>query len=102
MKAWIEVIAKTGTDCDWTRSVPTPLLRNGYRHVGAQALTPMLQGGTAIARFWSLTLETLRGRIVDAGLLTSQALDDARDLLADPGFWDLAPGLVAAWGRRYA
>jgi hypothetical protein len=53
-----------------------------------------------MAKFWSMTLETLRARIVDAGLLASEAIDEAQDLLADPTFWDLGPGFQAMWGRR--
>lgn len=60
---------------------------------------PVLRGGDPTARFWSLTLETLRARIVDAGVSTSTALDEAQLLLDDPDFWDLAPAFVAAWGR---
>jgi hypothetical protein len=61
---------------------------------------PVLRGGSPTARFWSLTLETLRERIVGGRLLSNRALDDAQQLLDDPEFWDLAPAFVAAWGRR--
>jgi len=100
MQAWVDVIGRTGTDYEWTRTFPDPLHRHGYRDVGAAAIAPVLQGGTPIARFWSLTLETLRTRIVDAGLLSDAALDEARRLLADPEFWDLGAGWIAAWGKR--
>jgi ubiquinone/menaquinone biosynthesis C-methylase UbiE len=102
MEAWVEVLAFTGTDYEWAHTFPKPLQRHGYREIGATTLVPMLQGGFPMARFWSLTLETIRGRIVDAGLLSSTAVDDAQALLADPDFWDLGPGFVAAWGRRPA
>ncbi len=102
MKAWVEVIGRTGTNYDWTRTFPEPLQRHGYRDVAAAAIAPVLQGGTAIARFWSLTLETLRTRIVEAGLMTDAGLSEARRLLADPEFWDFGAGWVAAWGRRPA
>ena len=100
MSAWVEVIGRTGTDYDWTRTFPEPLQRHGYRDLGAAAIAPVLQGGTSIAGFWSLTLETLRPRIVEAGLLTNAAIDEARRLLADPEFWDLGAGWIAAWGKR--
>jgi hypothetical protein len=29
-------------------------------------------------------------------------LDEARRLLADPDFWDLGAGWIAAWGKRPA
>jgi len=100
MNAWVDVLALTDTDYDWPRTFPEPLQRHGYRNVGAAAMVPVLQGGSPMARFWSLTLETLRARILEAGLLTNDAVDKARQLLADPQFWDLGPGFVAAWGRR--
>jgi SAM-dependent methyltransferase len=102
MKAWVDVIGRTGTDYEWTRTFPEPLQRHGYRDVGAAAIAPVLQGGTPIASFWSLTLETLRPRIVEAGLVSEAGLDDARRLLADPQVWDFGAGWVAAWGKRPA
>src|SRR5215470_10862662 len=86
MRAWVEAIGKTGTDYAWTRTLPTLLQRHGYRDVGASVMCPILRGGTPTSRFWSLTLETLRDRIIEFGLLTSEAFDDAQRLLADPDF----------------
>jgi SAM-dependent methyltransferase len=100
MRAWVEVLALTGTDYDWSRTFPTPLRRHGYRDVGSLVTTPVLRGGAPTARFWKLTLETLRERIVTAELSSDAALDAAQRLLDDPEFWDLAPAFVAAWGRR--
>ena len=102
MRAWVEVLAITGTDYDWGRTFPEPLRRRGYRDVGAAATAHVLRGGSPVARFWSLTLESLRHRIVEAGVLSEVALDEAQRLLADPEFWDFAPAFVAAWGRRPA
>jgi hypothetical protein len=50
----------------------------------------------------SLTLESLRQRIIDAELLSGDELDEAHKVLADPEFWDLGPCWIAAWGRRPA
>jgi SAM-dependent methyltransferase len=100
LEAWVNVIAMTGTDYEWTRTFPEPLQRHGYRKIGASALVPALQGGTPTSMFWSLTLETLRTRIVDARLIDDDEINEAQKLLADPEFWDLAPGLMAAWGLR--
>jgi SAM-dependent methyltransferase len=100
MQAWIDVLALTGTDYEWSRTFPTPLQRYGYRDVGALVTAPVLRGGSPTAQFWKLTLETLRERIVAADLLTDAAIGDAQRLLGDPDFWDLAPAFVATWGRR--
>ena len=100
MQAWMDVLALTGTDYDWSRTFPSPLTRHDYRDVGALVTSPPLQGGSDTARFWKLTLETLRERIVGARLSTDETIDAAQRLLDDPEFWDLAPAFVAAWGRR--
>lgn len=99
MQAWVDVLALTGTDYAWSRTFPTPLRRHAFRDVGSLVAAPVVQGGAPTARFWKLTLETLRERIVTADLSTDDALDAAQRLLDDPEFWDLAPAFVAAWGR---
>lgn len=100
MQAWVDVLALTGTDYAWTPTFPGPLQRRGYRDVGASAIVPAIQGGSQMARFWSLGLETLRSRIITAELLSADEIDQAQALLADPSFWDVGPGFVAARGRR--
>jgi len=100
MSAWIDILGQTGTDYEWGRTFPLPLMGRVLEAVGAEANVPVLRGGSAIAEFWSLTIESLRKQTVDSGLITDQQIDDARALLADPEFWDLSPAFVGAWGRR--
>lgn len=100
LRAWIAALARTGTDYEWARSFPEPLVRCGLVDVGAEVDVPVLRGGSPVAEFWSLTIEFLRPRIVAAGDLSNGEIDDARALLADPAFWDLSPAFVGAWGRR--
>jgi SAM-dependent methyltransferase len=100
MRAWVDVLAMTGTDYQWSRTFPQPLQRHGYRDIGAVANVQVLQGGSPLARLMSLTRESLRCRILDAGMLSSSDIDDAQRLLADPEFWDLGPSWMAAWGRK--
>jgi hypothetical protein len=100
MQAWVDVLATTGTDYEWTRTFPEPLQRHGYRDVGASAMVSAMQGGAPMARFGSLSLETLRPRLLDAKLISAEEINQAQRLLADPQFWDLGPGFLAAWGRR--
>lgn len=100
LQAYIDAVALTGTDYQWARRFPEPLQRRGYRDIGVSVMVPTVQGGTGIAKFWSLTLEATRPRLLAAGLITSQEIDQAQQLLADPDFFDLGPGFIAAWGRR--
>jgi hypothetical protein len=38
--------------------------------------------------------------LIESDLLSADALDEVRALLADPDFWDLSPALYCSWGRR--
>ena len=100
LHAWVAVLARTGTDYEWARTFPAPLMEAGLVDVGARVDVPVLHGGSPVAEFWSLTVEFLRPRIVALGLLDHAAIDAAQALLADPGFFDLSPAFVGAWGRR--
>jgi SAM-dependent methyltransferase len=44
LQAWVDVIARTGTDYAWTRTFPAPPQRHGYRDVGLAARQPAVQG----------------------------------------------------------
>ena len=100
MQAWVDVLALTGSDYEWARSFPEPIQRRGFRDIGFSAMTPVVQGGTPLAQFWSSTLEAMRTRIVDPQVISAEQVDSAQRLLADPIFWDLGAAFLAAWGRR--
>jgi len=102
MAAWIAVLGRTGTSYTWARTFPAPLAAAGLVELGSEVDVPVLQGGSPVAEFWSLTLEYLRSGIVGHGHLSDDELDTARARLADPEFWDLSPAFVGAWGRRPA
>jgi hypothetical protein len=95
------VLARTiGTDCTWSRRVPTGLLDRGLVEVGAAATLPVTGLGNASAACWSLTLEQLAPRIIELGLATQDILNRTQSLLADPRFGDLGHGTLSAWGRQ--
>lgn len=100
MDAWATALGRTGTSYTWAREFPEPLARVGLVDLGCEVDTPVLHGGSPVAEFWSLTLEFLRPVIAEHGLLRDEDLDRAQALLADPGFWDLSPAFVGAWGRK--
>jgi SAM-dependent methyltransferase len=101
MLALEAVLARTiGTDCTWSRRIPTCLLDRGLVEVGAAATLPITGLGNASASCWSLTLEQLAPRIIEFGLATQDTLDRAQSLLADPRFGDFGHGTLSAWGRR--
>ncbi len=101
MLAVEQVLARTiGTDCTWSRRLPSGLLDRGLVEVGAAASLPVTGLGNASASCWSLTLEQLAPRIIEFGLATQDTLDRAQALLADPRFCDLGHGTMSVWGRR--
>ncbi len=100
LQAWIEVLGITGTDYAWACGFPDPLVQRSYRDVGVEWLRPDLVGGGPVARFWALTVERLRVRIVAAGLADDAVVDAALARLADAAFVAPAPAFVATWGRR--
>ncbi|MEU9522249.1 class I SAM-dependent methyltransferase [Streptomyces sp. NPDC048224] len=101
MQAWSDLICGTlGTDSWWSRTQPASFTGYGYRDVGARTVTQNLRGGTPLADFWRLTVDMSYDRLIAGGHLTTGELGDFYALLKDPGFWDLAPALVQAWGRK--
>lgn len=103
MLAVEEVLARTiGTDCGWSRGLPGELLDRGLQDVGAAAYLPVTGLRNASADCWSLTLDQLRPRLLELGLLSQDTLARTQDLLADPRFSDLGHGTLSVRARRAA
>lgn len=95
------VLARTiGTDAMWARTFPAPLSGRGLTGVGAAVHLPVTGGGNASAQCWALTLAQLGPRILDLGLADTATLEQAQDLLADPGFHDFGHATAVCWGRK--
>ena len=101
MTSWDELILRTiGTDTRWSRGLPGVLGEYGLRNLGAETFTEHLQGGSRLAEFWWLTLDMSRDHLVSGGYLTERQWENLNRLFRDPDFWDLAPAVTQAWGRR--
>ncbi|MFD0393730.1 class I SAM-dependent methyltransferase [Streptomyces nogalater] len=101
MLRWGDLVRDTiGTDSRWARNYPSALARHGLRDLGATTVAEHLRGGTALADFWQLTVDMSRHQLIDKGYLTPQEYEDFTALMRDPDFWDLAPALTQAWGRK--
>jgi SAM-dependent methyltransferase len=86
-----------GTDADWPRSFPAPMVHAGLTDTGAFVHVPGTGGRNASAACWSYTLTQLRPRIPERDL---PVVDEALRLLADPSFHDFAFATAVGWGRR--
>jgi 2-polyprenyl-3-methyl-5-hydroxy-6-metoxy-1,4-benzoquinol methylase len=89
-----------GTDPNWARTFPAPLLRAGLIAVDAECRLRMMRGGTREARMLHIMLTQLGSQIVATGLISGEELAMVRMQLLDPEFVDFPPALVRAWGQR--
>jgi SAM-dependent methyltransferase len=99
-QALADLLAQTGTDYEWARTFPAPLLKCGLEDVGVEVWLDAVRGGGALAEFWALGFQHLRARLIEADLLSAETLDDLLALLRDPGFLDLTPMMFYSSGRR--
>ncbi|MFG2525780.1 class I SAM-dependent methyltransferase [Streptomyces sp. NPDC048527] len=89
-----------GTDTEWARTLPLPLLSAGLGNVEMEARQQMIRGGDSVASWWQLTLEQTRPHIVARGAVPSAMFDQAYAELNDPAFRDLSLAAFTAWGYR--
>jgi SAM-dependent methyltransferase len=94
------VVKASGRDCFWARALPGLVAGMGLRQVGGEGDFSVLQGGSPVAEFFSLTAEQMRERIIGSGELSAKRLDEALGLLKSPDFWAFGGGGVAVWGQR--
>jgi hypothetical protein len=76
------------------RVLPGLVAGMGLRHIGGQGDFSVLQGGSPVAEFFSLTAEQIRERITGSRELSADRLDEALGLLKSPDFW---PSEAGAW-----
>lgn len=94
------VVRASGRDCFWARALPELVAGMGLRQVGGEGDFSVLQGGSPVAEFFSLTADQMRERIIESGDLSADRLDEALGLLKSPDFWAFGGGGVAVWGQR--
>jgi SAM-dependent methyltransferase len=87
-----------GTDPDWARDLPLRLRRHGLAGVDAELDVPLFRGGSAQARFWSLTWRQVRDRVLAVGE-PADVIDRGQVDLENAQRWFHAPAMVTAWGR---
>ncbi len=97
--AFIRACRAAGTDPDWTRDLPLRLRRHGLVDIDAELDVPLFRGGSAHARFWSLTWQQVRDRVAAVGE-PAHVVDQGQAELSDEQRWFHGPATMTAWGRR--
>lgn len=91
---------RMGTDPDWARTFPRPLIDAGFTSVDAECRLRMMRGGTREAIMMDLMYEQLGPAMEATGMITAQELEQVRALLRDRDYVDLPPAVIRSWGRR--
>jgi SAM-dependent methyltransferase len=94
------VVRASGRDAFWARALPALVAGMGLRRVAGEGDFPVVQGGSPVAEFYSLSAEQIRERIIESGMVNAERLDEALELLKSPDFWAFGGGSVAVWGQR--
>jgi SAM-dependent methyltransferase len=76
------------------------LLASELTDVNAQGRVVMVQGGSDQARHYMLWLEFMRSKIVGAGLLTDERIDQALEEMADPAHHWASQVMISVVGRK--
>jgi SAM-dependent methyltransferase len=88
-----------GLDPLFGRRLPALLRANGLDDVGNEGRTWVMEGGSAAARWFKLSMEHVRARLVGPGKLDDGEVDRMLALFDDPAWAAIAPLVIAAWGR---
>lgn len=98
----LRLMAEAGLDPAYGRTLPGTLKALGLSDVAAEGRAYLMEGGSPGARWFRLSMQQLRGRLVGPGMLSDAEVDRMLALFEDPAWSALSPLIVAAWGRRPA
>jgi len=96
----LDLFSKTGVDHSLGRKLPSLLRARGLMDVQNEGRVWVMEGGSAGARWFKISLAHLRPRLTGPGLLTDAEVDEMLAHFDDPEWAALSPIIMAAWGRR--
>jgi SAM-dependent methyltransferase len=96
----LQAFSAAGVDHTLGRQLPARLRALGLVNVGNEGRVWVMEGGSAGARWFRLSLAHLRPRLVGAGMLTDEEVERMLELFDDPNWSAFSPIILAAWGRR--
>ena len=96
-----DFLARSNDDTsDFASSLPQQLAGLGLADVGGEARVVFGRGGSPGARVMEAGLRQVGDRMIAAGLVDRQGLDEAIAYLADPASIISMPTMVSAWGQQ--
>lgn len=91
---------KAGLDASYGRKLPEALAAAGLRNVGNEGRVWVMEGRSAGARWFRLSMEQVRSRLTGDDKLSAAEIDRMLDLFDDPDWSAITPIVFAAWGTR--
>jgi SAM-dependent methyltransferase len=91
-----------GLKPDYGRHLPRLLRAAGLVEIGNEGRVFVMEGGSPGARWFQLSMEQVRDRLVGPGKLSDAEVDRMLGLFANPAWAALSPIILAAWGRAPA
>jgi SAM-dependent methyltransferase len=88
-----------GLKADYGRHLPRLLRAAGLVDVGNEGRVFVMEGGSPGARWFQLSMEQVRDRLVGPGKLSDPQVDRMLGFFAEPEWAALSPIIFAAWGR---
>jgi SAM-dependent methyltransferase len=99
-EAVLNFMSRSGYDAYSGRKLVHELERAGLEEVGADGRVRVYRGGTPATGFTRLSLESLKDALLEAGDLTQEDLERAREGMNDPATVFVSAAMIAAWGRK--
>jgi SAM-dependent methyltransferase len=96
----LQAFAAAGVDHTLGRQLPARLRALGLEEVANEGRVWVMEGGSPGARWFRLSLDHLRTRLVGDGKLTDEEVDRMLDFFEDPHWSAFSPIIMSAWGRR--
>jgi SAM-dependent methyltransferase len=98
-EGWLAWSRQQGIDYAIGRGLPNRLANLGLEQIEATAETALYNGSSDWARYWRLTIEELRGRLVASGELDEESVERFLAQSADPAWWTQTIAFTAVRGR---
>lgn len=93
------VVAHSGGNSLWARSLPELMTKQGLTSLHANAEVAILRGGSPVAEFFQFTAAQIREQVIASGALSAKRFDAGVALLKDPDFWAFAGAGIGVWGK---
>ena len=98
----LRLFADAGARTDYGRCLPAAMRAEGLVEVANEGRVFVMEGGSAGARWFRLSMAQLRPRLTGPGKLTGTEIDRMLELFDDPAWAAISPIVFACCGRSPA